>query len=69
MFVRSGQPSPEIGGTYTVKRYQSEKQGDGEDWQLERITMVPMLSELQYQPLVVKDEGAVRVVAEWAAVV
>lgn len=62
---------PETGGSYTVKRYQSEKQGDGEGWQHERITLMPMSSDPQYQPLVLvpKDEGAVRVVAEWVAVV
>ena len=62
---------PETGGSYTVKRYQSEKQGDGEGWQHERITLMPMSSDAQFQPLVLvpKDEGAVRVVAEWMAVV
>jgi DUF2075 family protein len=62
---------PETGGSYTVKRYQSEKQGDGEGWQHERITLMPMSSDPRYQPLVLipKDEGAVRVVAEWVAVV
>ena len=62
---------PETGGSYTVKRYQSEKQGDGEGWQHERITLMPVSSDTQYQPLVLvpKDEGAVRVVAEWIAVV
>jgi len=62
---------PEIGGSYTVKRYQSEKQGDGEGWQHERITLMPMSSDPRFMPLVLvpKDEGAVRVVAEWVAVV
>lgn len=62
---------PETGGSYTVKRYQSEKQGDGEGWQHERITLMPMSSDPQFQPLVLvpKNEGAVRVVAEWVAVV
>ena len=62
---------PETGGSYTVKRYQSEKQGDGEGWQHERITLMPMSSDAQYQSLVLvpKDEGAGRVVAEWVAVV
>ena len=62
---------PETGGSYTVKRYQSEKQGDGDGWQHERITLMPISSNSQYLPLVLvpKDEGAVRVVAEWVAVV
>lgn len=62
---------PETGGSYTVKRYQSEKQGDGEDWRHERITLLPMSSDPRYKPLVLvpKDEGAVRVVAEWVAVI
>ncbi|MBP9730798.1 MAG: hypothetical protein KBD35_05270 [Moraxellaceae bacterium] len=57
---------PETGGSYTIKRYQSEKQGDGEGWQHERLTLMPMSTDPQYQPLVLvlvpKDEGAVRVV-------
>ena len=62
---------PETGGRYTVKRYQSEKQGDGEGWRNERITLLPVSSDRRYQPLVLvpRDEGAVRVVAEWVAVV
>lgn len=62
---------PETGGSYTVKRYQSEKQGDGEGWRHERITLMPMSSDPRFLPLVLvtRDEGAVRVVAEWVAVV
>lgn len=62
---------PETGGSYTVKRYQSEKQGDGEGWQHERITLMPMSSDSQYQPLVLvpRDEGAVKVIAIWLAVI
>jgi uncharacterized protein len=62
---------PETGGSYTVKRYQSEKQGDAEGWQHERITLMPMSNDSQYLPLVLvpSDEGAVRVVAEWVAVI
>lgn len=62
---------PETGGSYTAKRYQSEKKGDSEGWQHESITLMPMTNDPQYQPLVLmpRDEGAVRVVAEWLAVV
>ncbi|MFZ5530530.1 MAG: S24 family peptidase [Pseudomonadota bacterium] len=62
---------PETGGSYTVKRYQSEKQGDAEGWRHERITLMPMSSDPRFMPLVLvpRDEGAVRVVAEWVAVV
>lgn len=62
---------PETGGSYTVKRYQSEKQGAGEGWQHERITLMPMSSDPQFQPLVLvpKDEGAVQLLAEWVAVI
>jgi hypothetical protein len=56
---------PETGGSYTVKRYQSEKQGDGEGWRHERITLMPMSSDPRFMPLVLvpRDEGAVRVLA------
>jgi phage repressor protein C with HTH and peptisase S24 domain len=37
---------PETGGSYTVKRYQSEMQGDGEGWRRERITLMQMSSEM-----------------------
>lgn len=62
---------PETGGSYTVKRYQSEKQGNGEEWQHERITLIPLSSDPKYQPLVLemKDEGVVAIIAEWVAVV
>ena len=62
---------PEMGGSYTVKCYQSERRGDGEGWRHERITLMPMSSDPRYKPLVLvpRDEGAVRVVAKWVAVV
>ncbi|MDO9476573.1 MAG: DUF2075 domain-containing protein, partial [Pseudohongiella sp.] len=62
---------PETGGSYTVKRYHSEKQGNDENWHHERITLMPMSSDARYQPLVLlpSDEDTVRVVAEWIAVV
>lgn len=58
-----GATDPETGGSYTIKRYQSEKQGDGEGWQHGCITLMPMSRDPQYQPLVLmpKDEEALRV--------
>lgn len=54
---------PETGGSYTVKRYRSEKQGDRKGGRYERITLMPMSSDPRFMPLVLvrKDEGVVRV--------
>ena len=52
------------GGSYTVKRYESEKAGDTESWQHTRVTLMPVNPE--FEPIVLEavDEGDVSVVAE-----
>jgi len=55
---------PEAGGSYTVKRYESEKQADGESW---RHTLIKLLPENpDFEPIVLKGihEGEVSVIAE-----
>ncbi len=55
---------PEAGGSYTVKRYESEKQADGESW---RHTLIKLLPENpEFEPIVLKGirEGDVSVIAE-----
>jgi type III restriction enzyme len=64
-----GPADPETGGSFTVKRYSSEKAsaGDGE-WRHSRITLSPL--NPAFQPIVLTPEadGEVQVVAEWVAV-
>ena len=60
----------ETGERYTVKRYESEKEAEGEDgWRHVRVTLVPL--DPPFAPIVstADDEEAVRVVAEFVAVV
>jgi SOS-response transcriptional repressor LexA len=57
---------PETGGSYTVKRYQSEKVPDGEGgWQHSIIRLLPENPEYKPIPLREVDEGEVRVIAEF----
>ena len=57
---------PENGRRYTVKRYESEKSGDGTSWRHEEIGLRPV--NPHYEPMVLNttsaDEGALQVVAE-----
>jgi len=55
---------PEADGSYTVKRYESEKEADGESWRHKRIKLLPENAE--YEPIVLEGigEGEVAVVAE-----
>jgi phage repressor protein C with HTH and peptisase S24 domain len=57
---------PETGGSYTLKRYRSEKvrNEDGE-WRHTRITLEPLNSD--YMPIVLnpESEGDVRLIAEY----
>ena len=55
---------PETGARYTVKRYESEKAGDGDSWRHAGITLQP--NNPDFQPIVLTgaDEGEVAVVAE-----
>lgn len=54
----------EAGGSYTVKRYESEKQGDTESWRHTRIKLLPENPE--FEPIVLEgiSEGDVSVIAE-----
>jgi hypothetical protein len=64
-----GVSDPETGGAFTVKRYRSEKVGDGtEQWRHEQITLEPLNPE--YRPIVLRprSEGDVAVVAEFVVV-
>ena len=55
---------PETGARYTVKRYESEKTGDGDSWRHAGITLQPNNPEFQPIVLAGADEGEVAVVAE-----
>ena len=55
---------PETGARYTVKRYESEKTGDGDSWRHAGITLRPNNPEFQPIVLAGADEGEVAVVAE-----
>ena len=60
---------PETGARYTVKRYESEKAGDGDSWRHARITLKPNNPEFEPIVLTDADEGEVAVVAELVEVV
>ena len=55
---------PESGERYTVKRYESEKVGDGDSWQHTTITLNPV--NVDFEPIIVTgtDEGQLQVIAE-----
>ena len=55
---------PESGERYTVKRYESEKAGDGDSWQHTAITLNPV--NVDFEPIILTgtDEGQLQVVAE-----
>ena len=55
---------PESGERYTVKRYQSEKAGDGDAWQHTKITLHPVNADFEPMILTGADEGELQVVAE-----
>ncbi len=60
---------PESGGSYTVKRYQSEKvESDDGGWRHARVTLLPI--NAQYQPIVLEniEEGELTVSAEFLEV-
>jgi phage repressor protein C with HTH and peptisase S24 domain len=65
----AGVTDPEMGGQYTVKVYESEKQATEEGWQHTRITLKPL--NPNYEPIVLtpSDDGDVRVLAEFVEVV
>jgi type I restriction enzyme R subunit len=55
---------PETGQRYTVKRYESEKAGDGDSWRHTKITLKPV--NPAFEPIVItgSDEQQLHVVAE-----
>ena len=55
---------PESGQRYTVKRYRSEKVGDGDSWQHSRITLEPTNPDFEPIVLTPQDDGEFRVIAE-----
>ncbi|HXG60430.1 MAG TPA: type I restriction endonuclease [Planctomycetota bacterium] len=61
---------PETGGSYTVKRYRSEKEGDGTGgWRHAEIRLLPENPE--FAPLILKDvrDDEMRVIAEFVEVI
>ena len=55
---------PESGERYTVKRYESERAGDGDSWQHTKITLHPVNADFEPIVLTGADEGSLQVVAE-----
>lgn len=63
---------PETGGSYTVKRYRSEKVVDADgSWRHERVELVPETNRFGFEPMVIEadDSEELAVVAEWLTVV
>ena len=61
---------PDTGGEFTVKVYSSEKRaGDDGGWEHSRIVLTPINPAFEPIELSVEDEGDVRVVAQFVAVV
>ena len=57
---------PETGGSYTVKRYRSEKSPSVEgEWKHTKITLQPLNPEFKPINLEPEDEGAIQVIAEY----
>ncbi len=57
----------ELGGHYTVKLYQSEKEHvDDETWRHKQIILKPSSSDPSFQPIVLQDleEGELEIIAE-----
>jgi phage repressor protein C with HTH and peptisase S24 domain len=62
---------PDLGGSYTVKIYQSRKKASDEgEWEHERITLIPDSTDPKYQPIELDSASAsqVRVIAELIAI-
>ena len=55
---------PESGERYTVKRYESEKEGDGDSWRHTKITLKPLNPDFEPIVLTGADEDSFEVVAE-----
>jgi type III restriction enzyme len=64
-----GPADPDNGGSFTVKRYSSEKVGEGnEGWKHTRITLSPLNPEFKPIELSAESENEVKVIAEFIAV-
>lgn len=64
-----GPADPDTGGSFTLKRYTSEMQRDGEGgWRHTKVTLSPINRE--YTPIVLAahDAGSVQILAEFATV-
>ena len=55
---------PESGERYTVKRYESEKSGDGDSWRHTKITLKPTNPDFEPIVLRVSDDHELQVIAE-----
>ncbi len=55
---------PATGQRYTVKRYESEKAGDGDGWRHTKIALKPINPEFEPIVLTGADEGQLQVIAE-----
>jgi len=55
---------PETGHRYTVKRYESEKQQDGDSWKHSKIVLKPVNPAFAPIVLAGADEGEIQVIAE-----
>ena len=55
---------PESGERYTVKRYKSEKAGDGDSWRHTKIILNPVNADFEPIILTGTDEGPLQVIAE-----
>jgi len=61
-----GPADPDTGGSFTVKRYSSEKRSDPDGtWRHETISLLPLNAEFRPIELTPKDAGDVTVVAEY----
>jgi hypothetical protein len=60
---------PEDGGRYVVKRYHSVKQRDEDGWVHETIELQPLNPEYSPIPVFEEDADALRIVAEFVAVI
>ena len=65
-----GKADPVYDGAYTVKRYRSAKRAaENGEWEHADITLEPLNAEFDPIVLTPRDEGDVRVVAEFVQVV
>jgi len=56
---------PDTGGSYTVKRYESEKVADPDGgWRHDQIRLLPDADAPGYEPIVLSPDAEVRVIAE-----